>query len=157
MNDLDQFTFVQATTDVSWATIVRGPDNLMVTCHFITGSKAKGCLIKIRSSEEDEVLHIPRHLNSHLTSRCIKYKYYPQTVIVNDWKIDGTTGSQSVKAFTSERQESPCKHLYPHDSHRHTHTYICVHVCMHTYILHTHNIIFCVAGFDLESKWKSNM
>lgn len=112
---LDRMTVSVATTDVSWATLVKGPENMIVTCHFIPGSKAKGCFVQIHFGiaflDHQEILHIPRFENSHLASRCLKFspESHPQTVTVKDWKMDGKTGSLSVLTFTDERQESPCK------------------------------------------------
>lgn len=106
-----------ATTDVSWATLVKGPENMMVTCHFIPDSKARGCLVQIKFvrsfSEHEEILHIPRLETSHLASLCLKRspESHPWTIEARDWKMDGRTGSLSVLTFTDENQESPCKHV----------------------------------------------
>ena len=119
-----------ATTDVSWATLVKGPENMMVTCHFNPGSKARGCLVQINFldsfSNYQENLRIPRNHNSHLTSHCMKVspESHPRTIIVKDWKMDGRTGSLSVATFTDDRQESPC-------------TYVVLYFC--TYFLNTYD------------------
>ena len=132
-----------ATTDVSWATLVKGPENMMVTCRFIPDSRAKGCLVQIRFvqsySEHQEILHIPRLENSHLASRCLKRspESHPQAIIVRDWKLDGRTGSLSVLTFTVDKQDSPCKFSFFH-----------VKVC-------PQKTFFNLAGLvDIESMWK---
>ena len=113
-NKVGHFCFA-ATTEVSWATVLEGARHVMITCHFVPGSKAKGCFVQIRLvSTSPKVLYISRLPGSHFVTQCVHLPPNSPTksFSIRDWKFDGSTGPLSVTTYIDVRQKPPCKNFY---------------------------------------------
>lgn len=91
------------TTDVASVTVTANCSQLEVTCFFIEGSRARGCVVLYETPELSVEHMIPR-LNDTAVGTVALAGSDCYNVSVVDWEEDGTVGSVAVSALATPSQ-----------------------------------------------------
>lgn len=120
MQDKSYDYFITATTDVQWVHVVKGSHRVLITCHFVPGTRAKGCRIaaqvmNAQMSAQVKTRHfiIRRLYGVNEASKCIKLdnRLSLGCVEVVDWKENGELGAIRVATAIEESPYTPCEYM----------------------------------------------
>eukprot|EP00731_Ephydatia_muelleri_P011787 Em0006g681a len=91
----------QDTTNVALATITGNGSQLSVTCFFIEGTRARGCVMYFETPEVSAQYMIPRlNNNTAIGTVLLGLSVNCYNISVVDWEEDGSVGSQALSITT---------------------------------------------------------
>ncbi|KAL5500220.1 hypothetical protein EMCRGX_G011741 [Ephydatia muelleri] len=89
------------TTNVALATITGNGSQLSVTCFFIEGTRARGCVMYFETPEVSAQYMIPRlNNNTAIGTVLLGLSVNCYNISVVDWEEDGSVGSQALSITT---------------------------------------------------------